>query len=238
MSSVDPSEMKLMRLKASHISAILHATYGSPHHNNKADPLDELVFILLSQMTTSPSFERVYDRLKRIAPEWRDVRKMQLRRLRRLIKDAGLSNQKAPRIKAILDKIYQDFNEVTLEPIAKWSTRRAETYLTSLPGVQTKTAKCVLMYSLKRCVLPVDTHVRRVAIRLGLVPTETPRGLIHEELEAVVAPRLRYGFHVNAISHGRELCRALAPRCAVCPLTKSCDFYQERRLVGCGTPER
>ncbi|MBS1801230.1 MAG: endonuclease III [Acidobacteria bacterium] len=234
----DLPELKLLRLKAARIAAILHETYGSPHHNNKSDPLDELVFILLSQMTTSPSFERVYDRLKERAPEWEDVRRMQLRRLRSLIKDAGLSNQKAPRIKAILDRVYEDFHEVTLEPITRWSTRRAETYLTSLPGVQTKTAKCVLMYSLKRPVLPVDTHVWRVAMRLGLIPAETRRDMAHEQLETVIAPRLRYGFHVNAISHGRELCRALAPKCGACPLTQVCNFYQERRLVGCDAPAR
>jgi len=189
-------------------------------------------------MTTSPSFERVYDRLKLTAPQWQTVRKMPLNRLRSLIADAGLSNQKAPRIKAILRRLLEDFGEVTLSRLAGWRTPRAEAYLKSLPGVDTKTAKCVLMYSLNRQVLPIDTHVWRVAIRLGILSSATPRHLIHEELEKVVPARLRYGFHVNAIAHGRTLCRALVARCESCPLRRLCDFYREGRLVGAETPER
>ena len=73
---------------------------GSPRHGNKDDPLDELVFILLSQMTTGPSYNRVFDQLKAACPSWDAVLEMPLERLQALIKDAGLSNQKAPRIRS------------------------------------------------------------------------------------------------------------------------------------------
>ena len=65
-----------------------------------------------------------------------------------------------------------------------------------------------MMYALSREVLPVDTHVERVARRVGLLPAGTRRQHIHQVLESVVEPALRYSFHVNAVAHGRDLCRA------------------------------
>src|ERR1051325_7483706 len=85
-----------LRRKARTAVTLLHREYGSPRHGNKDDALDELVFILLSQMTTHHSFNRVFDRLKRSAPTWDEVLARPLRKLRGLIKDAGLSRQKAP----------------------------------------------------------------------------------------------------------------------------------------------
>lgn len=184
--------------------------------------MDELIFILLSQMTTHQSYERVFDRLKAKAPTWDVVAGMPLRRLKGLIKDAGLSNQKAPRIKTILRRIRADFAEFSLSQLAGLETPEAERYLTSLPGVSMKTAKCVLMYSLGREVLPVDTHVLRVSRRLGFTDQKVIGARAHRDLEALVPPEFRYSFHVNAIAHGRLRCLAQNPRCGACVLKSIC----------------
>jgi len=214
---------RLSRVRRSHrAAAILHDAYGSPHHGNKEDPLDELVFILLSQMTTHHSFNRVFERVKAFATTWDEVLRMRARTFKALIKDAGLSGQKGPRIRAILSRLQADFGSVTLEPLKAMGDGAAEDYLLGLPGVGIKTAKCVLMYSLGRQVLPVDTHVWRLARRLGLVEEGVPYSRVHGTLEMVVAPEDRYTFHVNAIAHGRALCLPLRPRCGLCPLRRLC----------------
>jgi len=69
--------------------------------------------------------------------------------------------------------------------------------------------------------LPVDTHVYRVARRLGLVP-QTGADKAHELLEGMLAPEEVYPFHVSLIKHGRRLCRAQRPLCAECPLRDRC----------------
>lgn len=181
-----------------------------------------MVFIILSQMTTSKSFGRVYDRLKDHVPDWARLLDLPTRSLKALIRDAGLSHQKAPRLKAIASRLKLDFGRVTLAPLTRMKDADATCYLTSLPGVGIKTAKCVLMYSLGRAVLPVDTHVWRVARRLRLIDESTPYPAVHEALEAVVAADRRYGFHVNAVSHGRSVCTALRPRCGRCVLRRLC----------------
>jgi len=213
-----------LRSRARRATKLLANTYGSPDHNNKQDPLDELVFIVLSQMTTAPSFERVYLRLRTLAPRWDDVCNMPLRKLKRAIKDAGLSNQKAPRLKAIFARLKKDFGAVSLAFLADMPTKDAEDYLVTLPGVQRKTAKCVLMYSLGRPVLPVDTHVLRVARRLGLTKARTVGDEAHLSLEDIIPPKYRYDFHVNALSHGRAVCLAKAPRCSLCVLNRICPY--------------
>lgn len=199
----------------------MKARYRSPSLNNKTDPLDELVFIILSQMTTSPSYERVYDRLKSAIPDWQLLIETPIAELSSLIADAGLSGQRAHRLKLIAMRLTQDFGKVSLAELVHFDDATAQRYLTSLPGVGVKTAKCVMMYSLGRQVLPVDTHTARVAIRLGLVPHRSQTA-IDGELAVVVPPPLRFDFHVNAVALGRDLCRAARPTCAKCVLATLC----------------
>lgn len=210
------------RRRARRVTERLERAYASPDHHNKTDPLDELIFIVLSQMTTGPSYERVFDRLKGEHPYWDEILAMPVTHLRRLIKDAGLSRTKAPRIKEILASVKSDFGSLTLEPLRQMDDRAAEAYLTSLPGVGTKTAKCVLMYSLARKVLPVDTHVFRVATRLKLLPSAATLASAHGHLEDAVDPDDRYSFHVNALAHGRQRCLAVHPRCQGCVVRRMC----------------
>lgn len=206
----------------------LRRLYGSPNHGNKADPLDELVFIILSLMTTGPSFNRAYERLREFSPDWETLLSVTDDALEATIRDAGLSNQKAPRLRAIVRRLQEDFGEVSLDALQTMSDAEAEGYLVSLPGVGVKAAKCVMMYSLGRNVLPVDTHVWRVARRLGLIAPDLPYSRSHRAAEAAVRPADRYSFHVNAVAHGQNLCLALRPRCGSCPLRRMCPYYRVR----------
>jgi endonuclease III len=210
------------RRKAANTVRLLRRTYGTPRHGNPDDPLDDLIFVILSQMTTGPSYERVFGRLKRIRGGWRRVARMREPTLRALIADAGLSRQKAPRLLAILRRLNGDFGSPTLRSLEGLSDRAAEAYLTSLPGVGPKTAKCVLMYTLGRHALPVDTHLDRLAARIGLVDSGLTRARRHAELERTVAPPDRYALHVGALAHGRAVCRSLRPRCGACVLAELC----------------
>jgi|GEM_PF-177422 len=220
---------RALRNRARRVTEILHEIYGSPDHGNKADPVDELVFILLSQMTTGPSYERVYEELKDSVGSWEEFQGLRLRKVRSLIKDAGLSNQKAPRLREALRSILKEFGELSLEALRGKSDREVERYLCSLPGVGVKTAKCIMLYSFQRDVLPVDTHVRRIAERLELVEVGLPPAQVHEVLETVVEPCDRYAFHVNALAHGRARCLAKRADCDGCPLVRLCPTGQRER---------
>lgn len=207
----------------------LERQYGSPHHGNHDDPLDELYYIVLSQMTTGPSYARVFKRLKERCRDWNALARMPLRQLKALIRDAGLSNQKAPRMVAIARRLIADFGAADLTALHSMSPAAAERYLVSLPGVGLKTAKCVAMYSLAHRALPVDTHVMRVSRRLGLLP-EKPISTTaaHALLEQAVAPRNRYSFHVNVLAHGRAVCTSKHARCNECVVQRLCASASPR----------
>jgi endonuclease-3 len=82
------------------------------------------------------------------------------------------------------------------------------------------------MFSFGRPALPVDTHVHRVAQRLGLVPERATAEQAHRILEDMLAPDLVFPFHIMLIKHGRRLCRAQRPRCEQCPLLVGCPVGQ------------
>jgi endonuclease III len=99
---------------------------------------------------------------------------------------------------------------------------QARSWLTTLDGVGPKTASCVLLFSLDRPAMPVDTHVHRVTLRLGLIPARTSAERAHAMLDAIVPDGETYAAHMLFIRHGRETCRARQPRCADCVLVQCC----------------
>jgi endonuclease-3 len=109
--------------------------------------------------------------------------------------------------------------------LADWPVPDAKAWLQRLHGVGPKTAAITLLFGLGRPAFPVDTHVHRVAGRLGLIPLRMPADRAHDALEAIVPRRLYFPFHMNLIRHGRTVCQARLPKCMVCPLTDVCEYY-------------
>jgi endonuclease-3 len=102
----------------------------------------------------------------------------------------------------------------------------AKEWLQSLPGVGPKTAACVLLFSLGKPVLPVDTHIHRVAKRVGLIDSRVSTEKAHDILGSMVPAEDVYQFHIHMIEHGRRVCKAQRPRCHECILVKVCPTGQ------------
>lgn len=98
-------QLSVLQSKSKEASRILHDQYGSPRHGNKRNPIVELVFIILSIMTTHHSFNRVYKHLKKEIGAWENILVISHRKLKSIIKDGGLSDQKARHIKGIMRRI-------------------------------------------------------------------------------------------------------------------------------------
>ena len=145
--------------------------------------------------------------------------------LERAIRSAGLSRTKAPRIKSALRRVQHDRGRLSLDFLETMPLAEAKAYLEAIDGVGPKTAACILMFCYNRPALPVDTHVHRVAGRLGLIPGDCPAGPAHEVLELLCPPELVYPFHLLLVQHGRTLCRARRPRCSKCVLADNCPAF-------------
>ncbi|MDP9438850.1 MAG: endonuclease III [Actinomycetota bacterium] len=196
-----------------------------PDLGNKTDPLDELVYISLTRQTHEKNAARQWDALISAYPTWGMLLEASEEEIAELIADGGFSRQKARWIKQSLRLIKETRGSLSLDFLEDLDDGEAERFLCTLPGINVKSAKCVLMYSLERDVLPVDTHVRRVSERLGLLEPNLTSRRAHERLEATVSPQHRFAYHVGAVEHGRRVCTVARPRCGECVLKHSCDYY-------------
>ncbi len=93
--------------------------------------------------------------------------------------------------------------------------------LVTLPGVGRKTANVVRSVAMDEPGLPVDTHVGRLSVRLGLT-TETDPVKVEHELNAMIPPAERGTFSLRLILHGRRICDARKPKCHECVLASFC----------------
>ncbi|HEY7283719.1 MAG TPA: endonuclease III [Actinomycetota bacterium] len=188
----------------------------------RRDPVEELVLTVLSQNTSDVNRDRAFAALRERFPTWEALAGASPDDVAEAIRPGGLSRIKAPRILAILREIRDRDGELDLEWMRDAPDDEIGAYLRTLPGVGPKTAACVLAFSLERPVIPVDTHVHRVAGRLGWIPPGTGADRAHDVLADVVPPRLRVSMHVGLIRLGREICKPGRPRCEDCPLNDLC----------------
>lgn len=213
----------------------LKLAYRSPRHHNKEDPLDELVFILLSAKTTERSYLRTYDALRRRFTDWFAVLGSPIGTVAATIREGGLSVKKERQLRSLLTEIESRTGREGFAKIRSLSTPDAARLLASLPGVGLKSARCVLMYSLGRKVFPVDTHCRRVMARLGVIRFERLTDSVQDRIQELVPPSIRYDLHVNLVAHGRAVCTARRPKCKSCVLKSRCAYFQTTivgQLVG------
>jgi endonuclease-3 len=200
------------------IIARLAPIYGMPVLQPSGDPVAELVLTILSQNTSDTNSGRAFIQLMRRFPSWQAIAESPVEEVQAAIQPGGLARQKAPRIQAALRAVAERSPTFDLAFLHDLPLDDARAWLRSLPGVGPKTAACVLLFSLGRPALPVDTHVERVARRLDLVPARATVERVHDLLGALVDPADYYPFHMLLIKHGRRTCSARAPACGRCPL--------------------
>ena len=201
------------------IANMLQCQYFDFAHHNKKNPLDELIFILLSVTTTEAVYLQTYRSFKNRFPCHADLLGASIQEIAKPIYIGGQFTQKATAIKSIIGILNDRFGRPTLSPLHKMSDAQCEEFLTSLPRVGGKVARCVMLYSLGRKVFPVDTHCRRVAQRLGWIDSED---FDEDLLQSMIPAELRFSLHVNFISLGREFCTSKAPSCGTCPIKQLC----------------
>lgn len=200
----------------------LEPEYGPPKPPRGYDPVSELVYTILSQHTSDTNSIRAYDSLIAAFPSWEAVAAADPDAVADAIRGGGLARVKAPRIQAILREVKSRAGEYDLSFLSAMGLEEAKAWLRELPGVGPKTAGCVLMFSLDMPALPVDTHVYRVAKRLGLFDEKVNADQSHDALEAQIEPADRMPFHMLTIQHGRVVCKAMRPRCEACVLEERC----------------
>jgi endonuclease III len=207
----------------------LEAEYGCPRLGNPIRPLDDLFYVIISNRTAPATAVATYRALRRWYRRWEALADAPLVEIEAVLRPAGLSAKKAAQIGGIARRLRSDLGSVTLSPLRGRSDDNVLAYMRTLPGVSTKVAYCVMMYTMGRKVLPVDVHVHRVCGRLGWVAKKRA-DQSHEVLTALVPAHRRFAFHVDCILLGRKVCTPTEPNHAGCSIRGYCDYAwrQER----------
>ena len=203
------------------ISELLAEKYPVPETElNHKSPFELLVATILSAQTTDKQVNRVTAGLFQKYSEPEDFAKMEPEGLAEEIKSLGLYRNKARFIIETSRKLISDYQGEVPADFGE---------LLSLKGVGRKTASVVLCSAFDKPAFPVDTHVLRVANRLGLADSSKP-----EEVESQLKelfPREEWGsLHHRLIFHGREICQARNPACEICMLKSYCLYYQNLQI--------
>jgi endonuclease III len=206
------------------VSQILESCFGAPVQKRKrADAVSMLVGTILSQNTNDKNSHQAYIQLRSKFPKWKDVADATLPSIASAIRPGGLKNIKSRRIKKLLGELKEQTGSYSFGNLARRSNEDIMKMLLSFKGVGYKTAACVLLFSLRRDVFPVDTHIHRILNRLGIVSTSSADKTF-EAMKSKIPAGKSYSFHVNLIRFGRAICRAQRPSCGKCPLFDVCQF--------------
>jgi len=214
---------------------LLDAAYNAPEDSlgNQPDPLDEAVYIILSFQTDLTRFVSTWARLKAAFPSWEHLDRASELRVGEVIRDGGLHRQKARTIKQLIAAVRTHSGHLSLDSLRSMDTPAAEQLLLRLPGLSWKGARCVLLYSLRREVLPVDSNTFRVLKRAGVLRADAVyrRRPLHDAIQALVPSHRRRALHINLVVHGQRTCLPVRPKCSECPARSACAMCGVKRIV-------
>jgi endonuclease-3 len=175
-----------------------------------------LLAVVLSAQCTDKRVNMITPDLFAKYPTPFDLAKASYDEVYQLIKSVSYPNNKTKHLLGLAQKLVADFNGVVPDNLEE---------LTSLPGVGRKTANVIVSVIFDKPAMAVDTHVFRVANRLGIVenantPFEVEKQLVQHFPEYVLARA-----HHWLILHGRYVCLARAPKCHECGISTVCKYY-------------
>jgi endonuclease-3 len=231
----------------------LSARYGHPVWESRWDPVSELVLTILTQNSADTNAERAYISLRAAypapgpdqvhrpgpgwggvglpngpVPDWRRVEEAPPEELIEVIRVGGLPVGKAKGIQSALRFIRAARGNYALDFLADLPALEARAWLTQIPGIGKKTASILLLFGFQLPLMPVDRHVERVAMRVGLLARKATLDDAHEVFLAMLRPDQMYEAHVNLIRHGRLVCHAQRPEHERCPLRDRCRFVDPK----------
>ncbi len=191
-----------------------------PHPKGELDyinPFTLLVAVVLSAQATDIGVNRATKSLFSVASTPQDVLALGEEGVREKIRTIGLFRNKAKNVIALSRKLIEDFGS---------EVPRSREALVGLPGVGRKTANVVMNIAFGEKTIAVDTHLFRVSNRIPLARGKTPEA-VERGLLAIVPDEYLLHAHHWLILHGRYICKARKPLCALCPIADLCQFPEK-----------
>lgn len=184
---------------------------------NFSTPYECLVAVILSTQCTDERVNIVTDELFKEYNTPERMVELSFEELKEKIKSCGLTNNKAKNILASSQMLIDNFNS---------EVPKTKEEIMTLPGVGSKTANVVLSNVYGVPGIGVDTHVFRVANRIGLADGKTPNK-VEKDLTELIPEEFWTKAHHWLLWHGRKVCSSRKPKCHECPVRNNCKFYLE-----------
>ncbi len=185
------------------------------------NPEDTLIATLLSARTRDEQVLKVYPGLRKTFPTLKHLARANVKDIAEKISSIGLYRNKAKAIKSLASRIISVYGGKVPSTMDD---------LLTLPGVGRKTASCVLWYGFGKPAMAVDTHVFRIAHRLGWAKGKTPEK-VEQELIDLVPKKLWGELNRTFVQFGRDVCRPGTPQCWRCPVAKWCAFEPKTKNI-------
>ena len=220
-------DVAALSAKALAITQRLTDVFGElPFSDN--DPMSQLVDIILSHRTRDEQTAAAWRNLLQRFGSWEAVRDAPTAEVQETIANVNFPEVKAPRLQKIMREITEERGNLNLDFLCELPVAEAAVWLNRFDGVGPKTTACVLLFSCRMPILPVDVHVHRTSIRLGLIGKKVTAEAAHTLLQALLPhdARVIYNFHKGLLRLGQRICVYDTPRCNRCVLTDLCDYYQ------------
>ncbi|MBR4236437.1 MAG: endonuclease III [Clostridia bacterium] len=183
-----------------------------------SNPYETLIATMLSAQCTDKRVNIVTASLFRDYPDAKAMARISLEELEQRIKTCGLYHSKARHIIDACSEIARKYDG---------QIPKTRNELTALPGVGNKTAGVVVMEAYGQDVIPVDTHVFRLAHRMDLATSARTADETEKQLDKIIPAGEKAHTHHLLILHGRRICKAVKPDCDVCPLRNKACFHKE-----------
>ena len=180
------------------------------------NPFTLLVAVVLSAQTTDKGVNKATGPLFKVADTPQKMLALGEEGLISYIKTIGLYKNKAKHVMGLSQKLIDDFD-------GEVPGNRED--LMTLPGVGRKTANVVLNVIFHQPTMPVDTHLLRVAPKIGLAEGNTPEKVEKSLLERI-PPEFLHDAHHWILLHGRYVCTARSPKCAECLISDLCKHNE------------
>ena len=204
----------------SRVIHILAKRYPQKADMDLGNPKDTLIGILLSARTRDSQVLKIYPAFKKKFPTFLSLTASTPGEIAKSISTIGLYKSKAKAIHGLAIRIMNDY---------AGKVPGSFDDLVTLPGVGRKTANCVLNYVFDEPTVCVDTHVFRIAHRLGWSRGKTPLA-VELDLQRLVPKRDWPLINKTFVHFGRDLCQPIRPKCAECPVAKYCEHG--RKVLG------
>lgn len=226
----NPRQLKALRTKTAEVHRRLAKRFGTPKWQGPEDPLESIIWTILSQNTNDLNSERAYRSLRKAFPRWELLLEAPVGGIARAIRVGGLANRKSKHIKDFLKWVKRTYGRLSLKAMHDMTPEEAVETFTRHKGIGLKTVYVTLLFACGKDVFPVDTHIYRIVRRLGIVPGKASRDQVTKLMQVLVSKGKSFALHLNLIAFGRTVCKAQKPLCWDCPLVRLCR-YPDKNLT-------